>query len=71
MTADEIADPTVLTLTTRVNGEVKQHASNRDLIYSMGELISYYSGFYTSVRATSSPAERRPAWASAATPSSS
>ncbi len=47
VTADEIADPTVLMLTTRVNGEVMQHASNRDLIYSMGELISYYSGFYT------------------------
>jgi 2-keto-4-pentenoate hydratase/2-oxohepta-3-ene-1,7-dioic acid hydratase in catechol pathway len=47
VTADEVPDPAVLTLTTRVNGEVMQHASNRDLIFNLGELIAYYAQFYT------------------------
>jgi 2-keto-4-pentenoate hydratase/2-oxohepta-3-ene-1,7-dioic acid hydratase in catechol pathway len=36
-------DPTDLEITTRVNGEVRQHARTRDMIHSVGELIAYIS----------------------------
>jgi 2-keto-4-pentenoate hydratase/2-oxohepta-3-ene-1,7-dioic acid hydratase in catechol pathway len=45
VTADEVGDPNDLTLTTRVNGEVRQRASTADLIFSIAELISYASSF--------------------------
>jgi 2-keto-4-pentenoate hydratase/2-oxohepta-3-ene-1,7-dioic acid hydratase in catechol pathway len=45
VTADEIPDPKVLTLETRLNGEVVQHTGIDDLIFSIPELISYISRF--------------------------
>jgi len=44
-TAEEIADPAQLTLETRLNGDVMQHASVANLIFSIPELISYCSTF--------------------------
>lgn len=45
VTADEIADPTTLTLTTRLNGEVMQEAPISDLVFGVAELVSYCSTF--------------------------
>lgn len=43
VTADEIPDPATLTIETRVNGQVRQHASTGEMIYSVPDLISYVS----------------------------
>ncbi|MCW8084176.1 fumarylacetoacetate hydrolase family protein [Sabulicella glaciei] len=43
VTADEIPDPTALTLTTRLNGEQVQRASTGELIYDIPFLIEYIS----------------------------
>lgn len=45
VTSDEVADPTQLTLTTRLNGEVVQQMPYADLIYKFPEIISYISEF--------------------------
>lgn len=43
VTRDEIPDPGELTLTTRLNGKVVQHASVSQLIFPIDELIAYIS----------------------------
>ncbi len=43
VTADEIPDPTKLHLTTKVNGELRQDASVRDLIFDIPTLIETIS----------------------------
>lgn len=43
VTADEIPDPAALTLTTRLNGEVVQHAACSLMIHSIPTLIAYIS----------------------------
>ncbi|MGW0843486.1 fumarylacetoacetate hydrolase family protein [Streptomyces sp. NPDC002787] len=40
-------DPSALTLTTRVNGAVKQSASTADLLLSVPDLVSYLSRYLT------------------------
>jgi 2-keto-4-pentenoate hydratase/2-oxohepta-3-ene-1,7-dioic acid hydratase in catechol pathway len=45
VTADEVGDPARLSLTTRLNGEVMQHARLSSMIFSVGQLISYISQF--------------------------
>jgi 2-keto-4-pentenoate hydratase/2-oxohepta-3-ene-1,7-dioic acid hydratase in catechol pathway len=47
VTADEIADPNDLTAILSVNGELRQTARTRDLIYDIGRLIEFASSFYT------------------------
>ena len=49
-TVDEIADPSTLHLTTRLNGNVMQSASVSDLIFPIAETISYFSRWYTFLR---------------------
>jgi 2-keto-4-pentenoate hydratase/2-oxohepta-3-ene-1,7-dioic acid hydratase in catechol pathway len=44
-TADGIPDPAALTLETRVDGEVRQHTSTGDMVFSVPFLISYISTF--------------------------
>lgn len=44
-TADGIPDPAALTLETRVDGEVRQHTSTGDMVFSIPHLISYISTF--------------------------
>ena len=43
VTTDEIPDPEVLTLVTRLNGEVVQSTSTGDLAFKIPELIAYLS----------------------------
>jgi acylpyruvate hydrolase len=45
-TADEIADPHKLRLTTTLNGEVMQDSNTDDLLYNVPQLISHYSKWY-------------------------
>jgi len=45
VTADEIPDPSTLVLTTRLNGEVMQHAPISDLVFGVAELVAYCSVF--------------------------
>ena len=47
VTADEIADPDRLDLSLKVNGELRQSANTRQLIYDVAALIEYASSFYT------------------------
>jgi 2-keto-4-pentenoate hydratase/2-oxohepta-3-ene-1,7-dioic acid hydratase in catechol pathway len=59
-TLDEIADPADIHVTSRLNGNVMQDASTRDLIWSIPELIAHYSTWYRfeagDVMTTGSPA---------------
>ena len=45
VTSDEIPDPTVLSIQTRLNGEVVQAAGLSQLIFSIPEIIAYCSTF--------------------------
>ena len=45
VTSDEILPGSVLTLTTRLNGQVMQHATTEQLIFSLPRLIAYCSTF--------------------------
>jgi 2-keto-4-pentenoate hydratase/2-oxohepta-3-ene-1,7-dioic acid hydratase in catechol pathway len=60
LTADEVPDPTKLLLTTRVNGERRQHAPVADLIFDIPTLIEAISAAITlepgDVIATGTPA---------------
>ena len=47
VTADEIPDPDWLDLSLKVNGELRQSANTRQLIYAVAALIEYASSFYT------------------------
>ena len=47
VTADEIADPTNLTLSLTVNRESRQRANTRDLVLGLGTLVELASSFYT------------------------
>lgn len=47
VTKDEIANPNNLDLILKVNGEVRQNANTKDLIYDVQRLIEYASSFYT------------------------
>lgn len=43
VTADEIDDPQDLLLTARVDGEVRQHASTKSMLFTVAEIIAYLS----------------------------
>ncbi|HEY4265327.1 MAG TPA: fumarylacetoacetate hydrolase family protein [Micropepsaceae bacterium] len=45
VTADEIPDPSKLTLTTRLNGQVMQHSGTDMLMHDVPALIAYCSAF--------------------------
>ncbi|WP_432572575.1 fumarylacetoacetate hydrolase family protein [Kineococcus sp. SYSU DK005] len=45
VTADEVPDPGALGLRTRVNGELRQDGSTRDLVFGVGEVVRYLSHF--------------------------
>lgn len=45
VTADEVGDPSTLSLTTRLNGEIMQQATTDDLIFPVPQLIEYCSTF--------------------------
>jgi 2-keto-4-pentenoate hydratase/2-oxohepta-3-ene-1,7-dioic acid hydratase in catechol pathway len=60
VTADEISDPSALTLTTTVDGEIVQHASTSLMIHDVQAIVAYCSTFTTlepgDVIATGTPA---------------
>lgn len=43
VTKDEVPDPMNLTITTRVNGEVRQHSNTGKMIWNIPQLIAYFS----------------------------
>lgn len=45
VTPDEITDLNAVTVTTRLNGQVMQHASIADLIFPLPTIVAYLSGF--------------------------
>lgn len=45
VTTDEIGDPQLISLETRVNGEVRQSAPVKDMLFPIPDLISYISTF--------------------------
>ena len=47
VTRDEIADPQVLPLRTRVNGELRQNNSTAKMIWNVAELVHFFSTFLT------------------------
>jgi 2-keto-4-pentenoate hydratase/2-oxohepta-3-ene-1,7-dioic acid hydratase in catechol pathway len=47
VTADEIPNPDDVKITLTNNGELKQTAETKDLIYDVGRLIEFASSFYT------------------------
>lgn len=47
VTADEIPDPSALTLTTTVDAVVVQHAPTSDMIHDVAAIVSYCSSFTT------------------------
>ena len=47
VTADELNDPSQLSLKLSVNGEIRQNASTRDLIIDVPGLIAFATRFYS------------------------
>jgi 2-keto-4-pentenoate hydratase/2-oxohepta-3-ene-1,7-dioic acid hydratase in catechol pathway len=47
VTSDEIADPTDLEMSLKVNGELRQHSSAGEMIFTVPETIEYLSKFVT------------------------
>lgn len=47
VTADEIADPQALQLSTRVNGELRQNNSTAKMIWTCAQLVAFFSTFLT------------------------
>ena len=47
VTADEIADPHALDISTVINGETMQHSNTRNLIFQIPQLIEYLSSVFT------------------------
>jgi 2-keto-4-pentenoate hydratase/2-oxohepta-3-ene-1,7-dioic acid hydratase in catechol pathway len=47
VTADEIPDPQVLALSTRVNGEVMQDSSTGEMLFGVAELLAFCSHNFT------------------------
>lgn len=47
VTADEVGDPSLLTLSCTVNGTLRQHTSLSELIWSIPRLVSYVSSVMT------------------------
>ena len=45
-TKDEVPDPDDVKIVTRLNGQVMQDANTDDLVFSVPQLIEYYSQFY-------------------------
>jgi 2-keto-4-pentenoate hydratase/2-oxohepta-3-ene-1,7-dioic acid hydratase in catechol pathway len=47
LTADEVPDPQALTIELRVNGEVRQHGSTAEMLFSVADLVAFASRFMT------------------------
>jgi 2-keto-4-pentenoate hydratase/2-oxohepta-3-ene-1,7-dioic acid hydratase in catechol pathway len=47
VTADEIRDPQSLQISTRINGELRQHSATSDMIWTCADLIHFFSVNFT------------------------
>ncbi len=47
VTADEVGDPQKLRLTCTVNGETRQDSNTSDMIFSVAQIVSYCSQYFT------------------------
>lgn len=47
VTSDEVSDPDHLSITCKVNGEIRQSSNTADMIFSTSEIISYVSIYMT------------------------
>jgi 2-keto-4-pentenoate hydratase/2-oxohepta-3-ene-1,7-dioic acid hydratase in catechol pathway len=47
VTADEVGDPQKLRLTCTVNGEIRQDSNTSDMIFTVAQIVSYCSQFFT------------------------
>lgn len=47
VTKDEIPDPHTLTIVTKVNGEVRQNGSTKDMMFSVSDIIAILSKYVT------------------------
>jgi 2-keto-4-pentenoate hydratase/2-oxohepta-3-ene-1,7-dioic acid hydratase in catechol pathway len=47
VTADEVGDPQALQVVGRVNGQVVQNSNTADMIFSVAEIVSYCSRYFT------------------------
>jgi 2-keto-4-pentenoate hydratase/2-oxohepta-3-ene-1,7-dioic acid hydratase in catechol pathway len=47
VTADEVGDPQRLRLACRVNGETRQDSTTADMIFSVAQIVSYCSQYFT------------------------
>ncbi|MCU0521668.1 MAG: fumarylacetoacetate hydrolase family protein [Anaerolineae bacterium] len=47
VTADEVGDPQTLTTRSWLNGELRQNSSTADMVFSVAEIISYFSRYMT------------------------
>jgi 2-keto-4-pentenoate hydratase/2-oxohepta-3-ene-1,7-dioic acid hydratase in catechol pathway len=47
VTADEVGDPQKLQCTTKVNGELRQNSNTGDMIFSVAQIVSYASTYFT------------------------
>lgn len=47
VTADEVGDPQLLGIKTWVNGDLRQNSTTGDMIFSVAEIISYISRYFT------------------------
>ncbi len=63
VTADEIAYPPALEITSRVNGELRQKSNTALLITSIGQILEELTGGMTLLPAPSSPPAPRREWA--------
>ena len=47
VSADEVGDPQSLQVTTTVNGEMRQNENTSDMIFSVAQIVSYCSQYFT------------------------
>ena len=47
VTADEVGDPQLLSIKTWVNGEIRQNSNTGDMIFTVAEIVSYISRYFT------------------------
>jgi 2-keto-4-pentenoate hydratase/2-oxohepta-3-ene-1,7-dioic acid hydratase in catechol pathway len=47
VTADEIPDPQILEIRTRINGELRQFSNTRNMIWTCADLIHFFSTNFT------------------------
>lgn len=47
VTADEVGDPQLLSIKTWVNGEIRQDSNTGDMIFTVAQIVSYISRYFT------------------------